>query len=107
MACLKVFVIVFAVLLTGCSWFHGKKPVRPPPAEFIVTGAPQGSLLFVDGVQAGPAKEAGNQSQIVQVTPGTHILEVKVGDAVVYREDSDIELGKRRVITVLSGANRY
>ena len=72
-----------------------------------MTGAPQGSLLFVDGVQAGPAKEAGNQSQIVQVTPGTHILEVKVGDAVVYREDSDIELGKRRVITVLSGANRY
>jgi hypothetical protein len=26
---------------------------------------------------------------------------------VVYREDSDIELGKKRVITVLSGANRY
>jgi len=25
----------------------------------------------------------------------------------VYREDSDIELGKKRVITVLSGANRY
>jgi hypothetical protein len=106
-ACLKVFVIVLAVLLTGCSWFHGKKPAAPPPAEFIVTGAPVGSLLFVDGVQAGQAKEAGNQSQIVQVTPGTHILEVKVGDAVVYREDSDIEVGKKRVITVLSGANRY
>jgi hypothetical protein len=106
-ACLKVTVIVLAVLLTGCSWFHGKKPIAPPPAEFIVTGAPEGSLLFVDGVQAGPAKEAGNQSQIVQVSPGTHILEVKVGDAVVYREDSDIDFGKKRVITVLSGANRY
>jgi hypothetical protein len=107
MACLKVFVIVFAVLLCGCSWFHGKKPVAPPPAQFIVTGAPVGSLLFVDGVQTGEAKEAGHQSQIVQVAPGTHILEVKVGDAVVYREDSDIDVGKKRVITVLSGANRY
>jgi hypothetical protein len=103
---LKLSLIVLAVLLSGCSWFH-KKPVTPPPAEFIVTGAPEGSTLFVDGVQAGPAKEAGLQSQIVAVTPGTHILEVKVGDAVVYREDSDIEMGKKRVITVLSGANRY
>ena len=104
---MKLSVIVFAVLLSGCSWFHGRKPVAPPPAEFIVTGAPVGSLLFVDGVQAGEAKEAGHQSQVVQVAPGTHILEVKVGDAVVYREDSDIEIGKKRVITVLSGANRY
>jgi hypothetical protein len=104
---LKVSVIVLAISLAGCSWFHGRKPVAPPPAEFIVTGAPEGSLLFVDGVQAGQAKEAGKQSQIVQVTPGTHILEVKVGDAVVYREDSDIEVGKKRIITVLSGANRY
>jgi hypothetical protein len=106
-ASLKVSVIVFAVLLSGCSWFHAKKPVAPPPAEFIVTGAPVGSLLFVDGVQAGQAKEAGHQSQVVAVAPGTHILEVKVGDAVVYREDSDIDVGKKRVITVLSGANRY
>lgn len=104
---MKLSVIVFAVLLSGCSWFHGRKPVAPPPAEFIVTGAPVGSLLFVDGVQAGEAKEAGHQSQVVQVAPGTHILEVKVGDAVVYREDSDIDVGKKRVITVLSGANRY
>jgi hypothetical protein len=103
---LKVSLILLAVLLSGCSWFHHKKPV-PPPAEFIVTGAPAGSLLFIDGVQVGQAKEAGAQSQIVDVAPGTHILEVKVGDAVVYREDSDIEIGKKRVITVLSGANRY
>jgi hypothetical protein len=66
-----------------------------------------GSLLFVDGVQAGQEKEAGHRSQVVQVAPGTHILEVKLDDAVVYREDSDIEVGEQRVITVLSGANRY
>ena len=104
---MKISVIAFAVLLSGCSWFHGKKPVTPPPAEFIVTGAPVGSLLFVDGVQAGQAKEPGHQSQVVEVAPGTHILEVKMGDAVVYREDSDIDVGRKRVITVLSGANRY
>jgi hypothetical protein len=103
---LKLSLIVLAVLLSGCSWFH-RKPVAPPPAQFIVTGAPQGSVLFIDGVQAGPAKEAGLQSQVVDVTPGTHILEVKVGDAVVYREDSDIDAGKKRVITVLSGTSRY
>lgn len=103
---MKVSPIVLVALLTGCSWFH-RAPVAPPPSQFIVAGAPVGSQLFVDGVQVGQPKEAGPQSQIVQVTPGTHIVEVEFDGAVVYREDSDIEAGKRRMITVLSGANRY
>ena len=104
---MKVSLVVLMMFLSGCSWFHARKPVAPPPSEFIVTGAPAGSILFVDGVQTGQEKEPGKQAQVVDVSPGTHILEVKVGDAVVYREDADIEAGKKRVITVLSGANRY
>ena len=91
--------------LSGCVWFH-KAPVVPDRPELIVTGAPLGSLLFIDGKQVGDAQEAGNRPRVIEVAAGSHTLEVKVGDAVVYSEDTDAIPGERRVITVLSGSNR-
>jgi hypothetical protein len=39
------------------------------------------------------------------VSAGTHVVEVKVGDSVRYREDTYVAAGDKRVITVLSGFN--
>ena len=61
-------------------------------------------MLFVDGVQAGQANDAGNRAQTLEVTPGTHTIEVRKGNAVRYRENVDVEAGEKRVITVLSGS---
>jgi len=94
------------VCLSGCSWFHRSKPPAPPPPELIVTGVPPGSLLFVDGAQTGPATEGSNRTRVLEVAPGTHTLEVRMGDTVVYREDAYAGPGDKRVITVLSGNGR-
>jgi hypothetical protein len=94
------------VCLSGCSWFHTKKPLPPEPTELVVTGAPSSSILFIDGVQIREVNEAGNRPQVLQVAPGTHTLEVKTGDKVAYRENLDIDVGEKRVITVLSGTTR-
>ena len=102
---MKVSFLIVLLLLSGCSWFH-RKPPAPEPTEFIVTGAPVGSLLFVDGVQTGHATEAGNRTQVLEVTPGTHTLEVKLGDTVAYRENSYVAARGKVVITVLSGNSR-
>jgi plastocyanin len=64
-----------------------------------------GSLVFVDGVQAGQAKEAAKQPQEVEVAPGTHVVEVRVGDTVAYRENTYVTQGEKHVISVLSGRN--
>ena len=102
---LKITLLIVLVLLSGCSWFH-RKPPAPDPTEFIVTGAPVGSLLFVDGVQSGHATEASNRTQVLEVTPGMHTLEVKLGDSVTYRENSYVAARSKVVITVLSGNSR-
>jgi hypothetical protein len=99
---LRVFFLVLLIGLSGCSWFHHKVPDPPDPPEFIVTGAPAGSLLFVDGVQTGQATLAG-KPQVIQVAPGAHTLEVRVGDTVAYRETTYAGAGDKRVVTVLSG----
>ncbi len=101
---MKTYLLVALVLLSGCSWFHRKAPA-PDPTELIVTGAPAGSLLVVDDVPVGHPAEAANRTQILRVATGSHVLEVKVGDAVIYREHVYLDAGEKRVITVLSGFN--
>jgi hypothetical protein len=103
---LKTFILAMVVFLSGCSWFHGAKPSGPKPPELILTGVPAGALLLVDGVQSGEAQEPPNRTRVISVTPGTHVVEVKMGDSVVYRESAEVAAGDRRVITVLSGNSR-
>lgn len=81
---------------------------RPPsdPSEIIVTGAPRGSLVFIDGSQVGEAAAHDDQSQVLDVTPGTHKVEIRANDRVVYREDTYVGAGDRRLVTVLSGISR-
>jgi hypothetical protein len=101
---LKAFLIILLLCVSGCSWFH-RKPHAPDPTELVVVGAPVGSMVFVDGVQAGRAKQVAKQPQEVEVAPGTHIVEVRVGDTVAYRENTYVTQGEKHVISVLSGRN--
>lgn len=101
---LKAFLIILLLCVSGCSWFH-RKPHAPDPTELVVVGAPVGSLVFVDGVQASQPKEVARQPQEVQVPPGTHIVEVRTGDTVAYRESTYVTPGEKHVISVLSGRN--
>jgi hypothetical protein len=102
---LKTFIILALAMLSGCSWFHSKTPPAPPPA-FIVTGAPAGSVVFIDDAQAGQAAELNDKPQPLSSAEGMHKVEVRFGDTIVYRENVYIKAGERRVITVLSGSNR-
>jgi hypothetical protein len=99
---LKTYALIALFVLSGCSWFHRNPPV-PDPTELIVTGAPAGSSLFIDGAQVGQPTPASNRTQILRVAAGTHVLEVKVGESVTYRENTYVAAGDKRVITVLSG----
>jgi hypothetical protein len=101
----KASLLIALACLSGCSWFHARSPA-PDPSELIVTGAPTGSILFLDGVQAGQETEASNRPQMLEVAPGTHTLEVRMADTVAYRESTYVAQGEKRVVTVLSGTSR-
>jgi hypothetical protein len=78
----------------------------PDPTEIIVTGAPGGSIILVDGLQTGQETAAGDHPQVLNVAAGAHKVEIQVGDKVVYREETYVALGEHRVVTVLSGLTR-
>jgi hypothetical protein len=106
MSRLKIPLLVALICLSGCSWFHRGKPPAPEPPELIVTGLAAGSLLLIDGVQVDQAAAGGARSRVIDVAAGTHTVEVKMGDAVVYRESTYVGPGDRRVVTVTSGNSR-
>jgi hypothetical protein len=85
---LKIFVLMTLACLSACSWFGSRKQQLPDPPELIVTGAPEGSLIFVDGRQTGQEAAAGDHPQVFNVAAGAHKVEI------------------HRVVTVLSGTTR-
>ncbi len=104
---MRVLVLATLACLSACSWFGSRKPHPvPDPTVIIVTGAPVGSLVFVDGAQIGQAAANNDQSQVLDVAAGTHTVEIHMGDRVVYREDTYVGRGERRVVIVKSGSSR-
>jgi hypothetical protein len=103
---LKNGIFVAMLLLSACSWFHSKGPPPREPPQLIVTGAAADSIVFVDDIQKGQATVANDKTQVVIVSEGAHTVEVRMGNRTVYRENVFVENGEKRVVLVLSGANR-
>ena len=103
---MKIFLLVALACLSACSWFHPRAKPTPEPPELIVTGAPAGSALFIDGVQNGETATSNDKPRVLNVAAGEHIVEVRMGSTVVYREQTYVGSGERRVIKVLSGSSR-
>jgi hypothetical protein len=103
----RVLLLIALTCLSACSWLSSRRsPPSAQPTEIIITGAPVGSRVFVDGVQAGEAVTGNDQSEILSVAPGAHKVEIHVNDAIAYREDTYVDRGDRRVVSVLSGLSR-
>ncbi|MGC1522146.1 MAG: hypothetical protein WA803_11455 [Steroidobacteraceae bacterium] len=103
---MRVFVLATLAFLSACSWFHARKAPVPDPTEIIVTGAPAGSIVFVDGSQAAQPLAVNDHPQVVDVTAGPHKVEIHVGNSIVYREDTYVRPGEHRTVRVLSGMAR-
>jgi hypothetical protein len=78
----------------------------PDPTQIIVTGAPAGSIVFVDGLQVGQETVLNDHPQVLNVAAGPHKVEIHVGDTVVYREETYVAIGEHRMVRVLSGFAR-
>lgn len=103
---MKTFMILVLVILSGCSWFHGRAKGPAPLPELVVTGAPAGSAIFIDDVQNGKVAEVNGKPQVLSVPAGMHVVEVRAGATVIYREQRYVSPTDNRVINVLSGIHR-
>jgi hypothetical protein len=103
---LKIFAFLALLGLCGCSWFHSRAKPAPDPTELVVTGAPAGSIVLIYDVQNGELAKFNDKPQVLNVSAGAHVVEVRAGTRVIYREQTYVGSGEKRFIRVLSGFNR-
>ena len=51
-------------------------PVESP--SLMVIGSPENAILFVDGIEVGPAENFSGE-QVLVVVPGRHLVEIRRG----------------------------
>ena len=103
---MKILIVLALMSVSACSWFHSRPRGPAPLPELVVTGAPAGSAIFIDDVQNGPVAEVNGRPQVLSVPAGMHVVEVRAGSTVIYREQTYVSTGENRVINVLSGIHR-
>jgi hypothetical protein len=98
----KVIVFSFlALVLALCSCTMPTTAVRTvddrPTLAF--KGAPDGALLYIDGLSMGPVGQYNGESQVLTVEPGTHTVRVTINNEVIYEQRIFVE-SSLKTITV-------
>jgi hypothetical protein len=71
--------LLLLLATTGCP-YHPIEQVKQTDERpaLLVQGAPYGSVLFVDGLYAGPIAGGDGAPQAIRLEPGTHEVQVAV-----------------------------
>ncbi len=81
-----VFVVVALVALAGCIGYPSSRTDIPDERPSIAfSGAPEGSVVLVDGQAMGPAARYDGAS-VLMVEPGNHLIQVRIGDRVLLTQ---------------------
>lgn len=72
----------------------------------MIKGAPEGAILYVDGLQIGPASKYDGNPNVLNVLEGLHQIEVRQGATVVHQEKTYVSNGETRPVVVVTGAQK-
>ena len=75
-----------SALMLACQ--NPRSSVRIPSTgpAIQVANPPKGALLFLDGKLVGQAQRFDGNPEVLQVEPGTHLVEMRQGDQVLLSE---------------------
>ncbi len=84
----QVLVVVALVALAGCDirYPSSRTDIPDERPSIAFSGAPEGSVVLVDGLAMGPAARYDGQENVLLVEPGNHLIQVRIGDRVLLRQ---------------------
>ena len=97
-------ILVAIAALAGCMPQTTVRTGMSPPT-LMVTGAPSGAILFVDGLDMGSAAQYDGNPKVLAVLEGTHQVEVRLGTSVVYREKAFVSSGRSHNVAVAAAVS--
>jgi hypothetical protein len=93
-------------LLGGCALPHTGVRIGSIRPTLAVHGAPESSVLYLDGIRVGLAAQFDGTAQVLTVEEGPHEIEVKINRTSVYSTKIVVSSGESRVIDVGQGVKR-
>jgi hypothetical protein len=66
--------------------------------SLIITGAPEGAILLLDGLDMGPAKQFDGKPNYLIVMPGTHKIVILQDDIKIFERVIFVESERKEVI---------
>ena len=76
------------VCMLGCRYPDSQVRTVEDQPRIVLHDAPAGSILYVDGIQIGSAREYGPKSNALILEPGTHQVIVRTGSGTLLLEET-------------------
>jgi hypothetical protein len=92
------------LLLSACALPQTTVRSGSSQPGLVVTGAPSGAVLYVDGLAMGQASQFDGHPRVLAVLRGPHEVEVREGSAVLYHNKLFMSSGETRTVTLLPTA---
>ena len=100
---LAILILALPLLLLACAEPISVTRTLDDRPRLLVQGAPQGALLLVDGKPMGEAATYAGNPGVLLVEPGTHLLEVKLGESLLLSQKVFLGGGEQRTLLVSGG----
>jgi hypothetical protein len=97
--------IMSALVLTLSACTLPQTTVRTGAIQpgLIVTGAPTGAILIVDGLAMGPASQYDGHPKTLAALEGAHQIEVRNGSSDLYNAKVFVSSGETHTIAIVPG----
>lgn len=94
--------VLLAILIQGCRYPDPTTIEQTDSRPAIgISGAPQESVLYVDGLRMGMASQYDGLEQVLLIESGKHLIEVKAADGtVIHSETVFFSSSATKVLTV-------
>jgi hypothetical protein len=99
-----ILAAAIALLLAGCVLPQTTVRTGAAHPSLVVTGAPAGSTLYVDGLAMGGADQFNGKPSVLAVLDGVHQVEVRLGAQVILHEKVFVSAGESHTVTLLPAA---
>lgn len=82
----KILFLTGILALAGCALPRGDVSIPTLGPRLRVTNAPAGAVLVIDARMVGEASRYQGEPDVLQVEPGTHLVEVRLGGTLLLSQ---------------------
>ena len=82
---------LIGLLLVGCAMPTTVVKTTDTRPRISITGAPEGSLLYVDGINMGSAAQFDGHPDVLIIQSGTHKVQVYSNNKAIFEKNIFVE----------------